>query len=208
MNVSSHHQSCGICVLSWTWIIKLDKTGFLQRGIDEEGPILLEGENSDLPEMEINLPASVVHLGEAGNIVLAGSDFLMMQVKEKQFKVSAESFFQVNTSMTEKMVDHVLTLLPKEKLNCLVDLYCGVGLFSAFTADLASRLIGIEFNHSACMDYERIWMNMIILSYMKVQRIQSCQGWISLQTLSLQIHPGLGLGATRLMLSSNVNLIE
>ena len=55
--------------------------------------------------------------------------------------------------MTEKMVDHVLTLLPKEKLNCLVDLYCGVGLFSAFTADLASRLIGIEFSHSACMDY-------------------------------------------------------
>ncbi len=124
-----------------------------REGIDEEVLILLEGENSDLPEMEINLPASVVHLGEAGNIVLAGSDFLMMQVKEKHFKVSAESFFQVNTSMTEKLVDHVLTLLLKEKLNCLVDLYCGVGLFSAFTARMTKNLIGIEFSHSACMDY-------------------------------------------------------
>ena len=124
-----------------------------REGIDEEVLILLEGENSDLPEMEINLPASVVHLGESGNIVLAGSDFLMMKVKEKQFKVSAESFFQVNTLMTEKMVDHVLTLLPKEKLNCLVDLYCGVGLFSAFTAEVTNKLIGIEFSHSACMDY-------------------------------------------------------
>jgi 23S rRNA (uracil1939-C5)-methyltransferase len=124
-----------------------------REGIDEEVLILLEGENSDLPEMEINLPVSVVHISDAGNIVLAGSDFLMMQVKDKQFKVSAESFFQVNTSMSEKMVDHVISLLPKEKLNCLVDLYCGAGLFSAFTAEMTNKLIGIEFSHSACMDY-------------------------------------------------------
>jgi 23S rRNA (uracil1939-C5)-methyltransferase len=124
-----------------------------REGINEEVLILLEGGNSDLPEMEINLPASVVHISDAGNIVLAGSDFLMMQVKDKQFKVSAESFFQVNTSMSEKMVDHVISLLPKEKLNCLVDLYCGAGLFSAFTAEMTNKLIGIEFSHSACMDY-------------------------------------------------------
>ena len=86
-----------------------------REGIDEEVLILLEGENSDLPEMEINLPASVVHIGEAGNIVLAGSDFLMMQVKDKHFKVSAESFFQVNISMTEKMVDHVTHFIAKRE---------------------------------------------------------------------------------------------
>jgi 23S rRNA (uracil1939-C5)-methyltransferase len=92
-------------------------------------------------------------LSDAGKIVLAGSDFLMMQVNDKHFKVSAESFFQVNVSMAEKMVDHVLSLLPKENLNCLVDLYCGVGLFSAFTAGMTNKLIGIEYSHSACMDY-------------------------------------------------------
>jgi 23S rRNA (uracil1939-C5)-methyltransferase len=124
-----------------------------REGIDEAVLILLEGENSDLPEMEINLPASVVHINDTGKIVLAGNDFLIMQVKDKQFKVSAESFFQVNIPMAEKMVDHVISLLPKEKLNCLVDLYCGVGLFSAFAAEKTNKLIGIEFSHSACMDY-------------------------------------------------------
>jgi 23S rRNA (uracil1939-C5)-methyltransferase len=124
-----------------------------REGIDEEVLILLEGEDSDLPEMEINLPASVVHINDTGKIVLAGIDFLMMQVKDKQFKVSAESFFQVNTPMAEKMVDHVISLLPKRQMNCLIDLYCGVGLFSAFTAEMSNKLIGIEFSHSACMDY-------------------------------------------------------
>jgi 23S rRNA (uracil1939-C5)-methyltransferase len=124
-----------------------------REGIEEEVLILLEGENSDLPEMEINLPSSVVHVSDEGEIVLAGNDFLVMQVKDKFFKVSAESFFQVNTPMAEKLVDHVLSLLPKDKVNCLVDLYCGVGLFSAFTAKMTNRLIGIEYGHSACMDY-------------------------------------------------------
>ena len=125
----------------------------IREGMDEEILIVLEGENSELPEMEIDLPASVIHLSDIGKIVLAGNDFLMMQVKDKRFKVSAESFFQVNTQMAEKMVDHVLSLIPQGKLNCLVDLYCGVGLFSAFTADKTNKLIGIEFSHAACMDY-------------------------------------------------------
>jgi 23S rRNA (uracil1939-C5)-methyltransferase len=125
----------------------------LRRGMDDDLLIILEGDSTDLPEMEIDFPASVVHLSPAGRIVLAGNDHLMMKVKERIFKVSAESFFQVNIPVAEKMVDHVLSLLPQDPVDSLLDLFCGVGLFSAFTAGRAKKLIGVESGLSACMDF-------------------------------------------------------
>lgn len=125
----------------------------LRAGMEDDLLILLESESDDPPEMEIDFPASVVHVSPAGKLVMAGNDHLLMKVKSRIFKVSAESFFQVNIPVAEKMVDHVLSLLPQNKVDCLVDLFCGVGLFSAFTADRTNRLIGIESSPSACLDF-------------------------------------------------------
>ena len=50
------------------------------------------------------------------------------------------------------MVGHVLSKLPTE-LDTVLDLYCGVGLFSAFLAPRCQRLIGIELSASACEDF-------------------------------------------------------
>ncbi len=87
--------------------------------------VILESENHDqLPTMELDISVSVVHLSPAGAIVMAGDDHLLMQVKEKDFKVSAQSFFQVNTLQAEKMVDQVLKYLP-EKGGRLIELYSG-----------------------------------------------------------------------------------
>lgn len=125
----------------------------LRRGMDDDLLIILEGGAEDLPEMEIDFPASVVHLSPAGRLVMAGNDHLTMKIKDRLFKVSAESFFQVNIPVAEKMVDHVLSLLPNNKLECVMDLFCGVGLFSAFAASRTRKLIGIESSPSACLDY-------------------------------------------------------
>lgn len=124
-----------------------------REGLVDDYMIVLDGNSSDIPEMEIDLPFSVVHQSEAGTITLAGSDFVHMKIKDRIFKVSAGSFFQVNTKMAEMMVDHVLSLIPPGECDCIVDLFCGVGLFSAFVADRAKRLIGVESSLSACSDY-------------------------------------------------------
>ena len=124
-----------------------------REGLDDDYLIVLEGNSIDMPEMEIELPFSVVHQSESGIITLAGCDFVQMQIKDKVFKVSAGSFFQVNTRMAELMVNHVLSLIPPGKLDCILDLFCGVGLFSAFVAEKAKRLIGVESGQSACSDY-------------------------------------------------------
>jgi SAM-dependent methyltransferases related to tRNA (uracil-5-)-methyltransferase len=55
--------------------------------------------------------------------------------------------------MAEKMVQHLLTCLPVSLSGTLLDVYCGVGLFSAFLAPKCERVIGIESSPSACEDF-------------------------------------------------------
>jgi len=72
---------------------------------------------------------------------------------DRDFRVSAASFFQANTVMAEKMVGHLLTYLPVSSSTTLLDVYCGVGLFSAFLAPKCKTVIGIESSESACEDF-------------------------------------------------------
>src|SRR5690606_23681166 len=94
-----------------------------------------------------------VHIYEDHPVVIAGSDSLTIQVLGKDFHVSAPSFFQVNTPMAEKMVQYLLTNSPTSQSTTLLDLYCGVGLFSKFVADKYAKVIGIEASPSACEDF-------------------------------------------------------
>ena len=73
-------------------------------------------------------------------------------VKGVPLRVSVESFFQVNTSLVETLVDLVLERLDLHGGETVLDAYCGVGLFSRFVAPVARRVIGIESSHSAVDD--------------------------------------------------------
>ena len=55
--------------------------------------------------------------------------------------------------MAAKMVEHLLEHLTLTPTAVLLDIYCGVGLFSAFFAPQVGRLIGIETNPSAVEDF-------------------------------------------------------
>ena len=51
------------------------------------------------------------------------------------------------------MVEHILSILPLSSQSTVLDLYCGVGLFSAFIAPRVKRCVGIEVSSLACEDY-------------------------------------------------------
>lgn len=127
----------------------------LRVGADEEMMLILEGGAPGSFELTIeDLPVSVVHVSEDGSVVMAGSDHIIMEAASRLFRVSAESFFQVNTPLAEAMVDHLLTNLPLTHSTTMLEVYCGAGLFSAFLAPRVGRLIGIESSQSACQDFE------------------------------------------------------
>jgi len=130
----------------------LDRIG-LRLGVDDNAMLILEGGEDQTPEFSVDLPISAVYLDEQGTIVLAGDDNLLMAVNDRLFQVSPGSFFQVNSPMAGAMVDYLLTHLPLAPEMTILDVYCGVGLFSAFLAPRVKRLVGIELSHSACQDF-------------------------------------------------------
>jgi 23S rRNA (uracil1939-C5)-methyltransferase len=115
--------------------------------------LILESDTPEPPELELESDISVVHLVEDDPVILAGDDYIVIEVLGRPFKVSAASFFQVNTRMAAKMVEHLLETLPVSPTATLLDVYCGVGLFSAFFAPRVKKVIGIEAAPSSCEDF-------------------------------------------------------
>jgi 23S rRNA (uracil1939-C5)-methyltransferase len=125
----------------------------LRLGIEDDILITLESKGQFAAEFDIeDLPVSVVHVSPGHMEVLAGSEYTIMQVKDRQFRVSGGSFFQVNTPLAGYMVDEIESALPAGP-GLVLELYSGVGLFSAFLASRAEKLISIEASERAAEDF-------------------------------------------------------
>jgi 23S rRNA (uracil1939-C5)-methyltransferase len=125
----------------------------VRTGKEDDLLLILESESPEPPELEIEADVSVAHVYAENTVVIAGNDHTILSVLNRDFRVSASSFFQVNTAMAEKMVNHLLARLPLTQSPTLLDIYCGAGLFSAFLAPKCGRVIGIESSPSACEDF-------------------------------------------------------
>ena len=132
----------------------LERVG-IRLGVEKEILIAFQGDQGSVPDLSVEgIDVSVVHQSPYGTQVLAGSDHLRMEVANRQFRVSADSFFQVNTSTAALLVDHVLENLDLVSNALILDVYAGVGLFSAFIAGRVGNVIAIESAETACQDYE------------------------------------------------------
>lgn len=124
----------------------------LRAGEGETLLLVLESGGPETPQVEVETELSVVHLFEENTVVIAGEDHIRLHLLGRDFRVSAASFFQVNTPMTETMVTHLLGVLP-ERMKILLDVYAGVGLFSAFLVPRCEKVIAVESAASACDDF-------------------------------------------------------
>ena len=105
-------------------------------------------------DIEVDFPVSCVLLladGEA--VVLMGSAHLTEHVAGRDYRISAGSFFQVNTAGAEALVALVGEYLAPQGDETLLDLYCGVGLFGLALAERVGRVVGIEEAGSAADDF-------------------------------------------------------
>lgn len=117
--------------------------------------LVFESQNPMPPEVMVEeMPISVVHLSPAGSLVIAGSEYLWMDVKGQALRLSAGAFFQVNLAVAEEILDDLLNTLTLSLNDTLLDVYCGGGLYSLFLAPKVNRLIGIESSSYACRDFE------------------------------------------------------
>ncbi len=125
----------------------------LRVGLEAEVQMIIESNSIIPPALLVEeAPVSAVHISPAGLLVMAGSEQVVMEVHSRLFQVSAGSFFQTNTSVAEKMVEYLLERLPLAANTRVLELYSGVGLFSAFIAPMVDRLVCVESSSSACED--------------------------------------------------------
>ncbi|MCJ7519941.1 MAG: 23S rRNA (uracil(1939)-C(5))-methyltransferase RlmD [Anaerolineaceae bacterium] len=115
--------------------------------------LVLRGSEKELPEMETEALASIVHLSGADQVVMAGYDHLVMRMLGKDFRLSASAFFQTNLAAAKVLVKAVGEAVVNSGFRSIMDVFCGVGLFSAFLAENADQIIGIESSPSACDDF-------------------------------------------------------
>lgn len=120
----------------------------------EELMLIMEGEGDKPPEFSVDIPVSAVYTPpDADLTVMAGDDHLTYTLLGRNFQVSARSFFQVNTPIAENMISYLLENLHLDNERRVLELYAGVGLFSAFLAPKVRHLTAIESSGSACHDF-------------------------------------------------------
>lgn len=112
-----------------------------------------EMEEDKPPAVEVDESVScVMLLQEGGYANLIGDNYLTEVVADHRYRVSASSFFQVNTRQAETLVRLVLGYLDLDDDDIVIDAFCGVGLFSTHIAERAELVIGIESSPSAVDD--------------------------------------------------------
>lgn len=73
-----------------------------------------------------------------------GKSNIIARLRKKQFKIGANSFFQVNMDQTLKIYDKIAEYLSKSEDSTVLDLYCGVGSIGLYSVSNYAKLIGVE----------------------------------------------------------------
>jgi len=103
-------------------------------------PLIVFEPIDEVPEIALDLAVAAAILRPDGtSFAIAADDALTITVTGQPFRVSAGSFFQVNTAQAAALVDLVLAAAALTGHETVFDVYCGVGLFSAFLAPRAAR---------------------------------------------------------------------
>ena len=87
--------------------------------------------------------------------MLAGEGSWTENIAEDQMRLSAPSFFQVNTKGAEILIDLVMEALDPQEDELAVDLYCGAGTFTLPLARRCDFVAAVEAYGPAVRDLRR-----------------------------------------------------
>jgi 23S rRNA (uracil1939-C5)-methyltransferase len=113
----------------------------------------LRGELPDLHTLVLNenpRPTNVI-LGDREEVIW-GPGYIIDEIGDLKFKISARSFWQVNPHGAKKIYAKVKEYAQLTGKETVLDIYCGTGSIGLSLADQAQMVIGIESNISAVKD--------------------------------------------------------
>ncbi|QIL46258.1 23S rRNA (uracil(1939)-C(5))-methyltransferase RlmD [Vagococcus coleopterorum] len=112
--------------------------------------------HQQLPEVvsivqNINPDATNVILGKT-NKTLFGQNYITDELLGKKYRISAQSFYQVNTVQAEVLYQKAIEFANLRKSDTVIDAYCGIGTIGLSLADKVDKVLGLEVNPDAIAD--------------------------------------------------------
>ncbi|MBQ2953212.1 MAG: 23S rRNA (uracil(1939)-C(5))-methyltransferase RlmD [Clostridia bacterium] len=101
--------------------------------------------------LNINSRETSMVLGKT-DVALYGPGFMEDELCGKRFRISPQSFYQVNLRQTEVLYRTAIDLAALTGQETLLDAYCGTGTIGLCAADRVKQLIGVELNADAVRD--------------------------------------------------------
>ncbi|MGM0124087.1 23S rRNA (uracil-5-)-methyltransferase RumA [Enterococcus sp. AZ194] len=118
--------------------------------------VIAETINKEIPEVvsviqNINEDKTNVILGKE-NRVLFGKDHMLDQLLGNTFRISPQSFYQVNTIQAEVLYQTAIDFAELTKSDVVIDAYSGIGTIGISLADKVKDVYGVEITPEAILD--------------------------------------------------------
>lgn len=101
--------------------------------------------------LNVNSKDTSMILGEK-ETVLYGKGYIEDILLGKTFRISSQSFYQVNPVQTEKLYQKAMEYAALSGRETVLDAYCGTGTIGLIASGSAKEVIGVELNSAAVKD--------------------------------------------------------
>lgn len=101
--------------------------------------------------MNINNQKTSMILGERSQTIY-GKGYINDKLCGINYRLSPESFYQINSSMTEKLYKKAIELADLKSSDKVIDAYSGIGTIGMTAAKKAGSVIAVELNETAVKD--------------------------------------------------------
>jgi 23S rRNA (uracil1939-C5)-methyltransferase len=98
--------------------------------------------------------------------LISGEDHIYDYIGERKYKISPDTFFQINTMQTKKLYDVVNDYANIEKNKVIVDAFSGIGSIALYLNQNYKKMYGIESNKNAVKDS---------INNMKLNELKNCE---------------------------------
>ncbi len=93
--------------------------------------------------LNINTADTNVIMGDK-IVLLWGEPYITDKIGDVTYRISPESFYQVNPEQTKKLYDMAVSFAGLDKNDVVWDLYCGIGTISLYIARHVKKTVGVE----------------------------------------------------------------
>ncbi|MBW4535821.1 MAG: 23S rRNA (uracil(1939)-C(5))-methyltransferase RlmD [Pleurocapsa minor HA4230-MV1] len=139
--------------------------------------------------LNLNRDRTNAILGKTTQTIL-GKPYLREIFAGVELHIAADTFFQVNTSAAELLLQTIIQQLKLTGSENIIDAYCGVGTFSLPLAQRVQQVVGIELNHNSVRQAQsNAALNQINNAIFWTGKVKDCLQQIEFQPDILLLDP-------------------